>query len=108
MARIFSYAFTTAGSVHDGKADINRDLQPEISASRSTNIYGATNPFGEITGKGLRTGIGTIAGLGYGLPMSRLYAKYFGGSFDLVSMDGWGCDVYVKLRCLEEAGEAKP
>jgi 26S proteasome regulatory subunit T1 len=71
MARIFSYAFTTAGSVH-GEADINQDLQPESSTSRSTNIY---DTFGEITGQGLRTGIGTIAGLGYGLPMSRLYAK---------------------------------
>ena len=31
--------------------------------------------FGEITGKGVQTGVGTIAGLGYGLPMSRLYTK---------------------------------
>jgi len=108
MARIFSYAFTTAGSARDGEADIDDDLHVESLAGRITNTYGTINTFGEITGKGLRTGIGTIAGLGYGLPMSRLYAKYFGGSFDLVSMDGWGCDVYVKLRCLEEAGDAKP
>jgi 26S proteasome regulatory subunit T1 len=75
MARIFSYAFTTAGSVRDGEADVNDDLRTESSAARSINTYGAINTFGEITGKGLRTGIGTIAGLGYGLPMSRLYAK---------------------------------
>jgi 26S proteasome regulatory subunit T1 len=31
--------------------------------------------FGEITGKGVETGLGTIAGLGFGLPMSRLYAQ---------------------------------
>lgn len=33
------------------------------------------NLFGEITRKGVQTGVGTLAGLGYGLPMSRLYAK---------------------------------
>lgn len=32
------------------------------------------------------------------LPLSRLYANYFGGSLDLVSMYGWGTDVYVVLR----------
>lgn len=32
------------------------------------------------------------------LPLSRLYAGYFGGSLDLVSMYGWGTDVYVVLR----------
>lgn len=31
--------------------------------------------FGEMTGKGVETGLGTIAGLGFGLPMSRLYAQ---------------------------------
>ena len=31
--------------------------------------------FGEIVGRGVQVGMGTIAGLGYGLPMSRLYAR---------------------------------
>ena len=29
------------------------------------------------------------------LPLARIYAGYFGGSLDLVSMYGWGTDVYV-------------
>lgn len=35
--------------------------------------------------------------IGIGLPMSKIFATYFGGSLDLVSMDGWGTDVYVRL-----------
>lgn len=40
----------------------------------------------------------SIAGLGYGLPLSRAYAEYFGGSLQLQSAFGWGTDVYLKLR----------
>ena len=28
--------------------------------------------------------------MGLGLPLSNIYARYFGGSLDLVSLDGWG------------------
>ena len=43
---------------------------------------------------------GPIAGLGYGLPLSRAYAEYFGGSIALQSLWGWGTDVYLCLRGL--------
>ncbi|KAI0771640.1 alpha-ketoacid dehydrogenase kinase N-terminal domain-containing protein [Trametes elegans] len=35
--------------------------------------------------------------IGIGLPMSNIYATYFGGSLELVSLDGYGTDVYVRL-----------
>ncbi|KAI0340926.1 alpha-ketoacid dehydrogenase kinase N-terminal domain-containing protein [Trametopsis cervina] len=35
--------------------------------------------------------------IGIGLPMSNIFAKYFGGSLELVSMDGYGTDVYLRL-----------
>lgn len=81
MARIFSYAFTTAGrnAVSDGGDD---DAGPYAAQhiGGSAAVDGAGSPgegslFSEIAGKGIQTGLGTIAGLGYGLPMSRLYAK---------------------------------
>ncbi|KAI0046063.1 alpha-ketoacid dehydrogenase kinase [Auriscalpium vulgare] len=39
----------------------------------------------------------TEAGVGIGLAMSYIFARYFGGSLELVSLDGWGTDVYLKL-----------
>ncbi|ORY38703.1 alpha-ketoacid dehydrogenase kinase [Rhizoclosmatium globosum] len=35
--------------------------------------------------------------LGFGLPMSRIYAKYFGGSLDLKSVGGHGLDVFLRV-----------
>ena len=29
-----------------------------------------------------------LAGYGYGLPISRLYARYFGGDLQIISMEG--------------------
>lgn len=40
----------------------------------------------------------SLAGLGYGLPLGRAYAQYFGGDIAVQSMWGWGTDVYLGLR----------
>ncbi|KAF7908822.1 hypothetical protein EAE99_011692 [Botrytis elliptica] len=42
----------------------------------------------------------SIAGLGYGLPLGRAYAEYFGGGIEIQSLYGWGCDVYLRLKGL--------
>ncbi|GBF98531.1 pyruvate dehydrogenase kinase [Raphidocelis subcapitata] len=42
-----------------------------------------------------------LAGLGFGLPLSRLYARYFGGELALQNMPGFGVDAYITLRDLE-------
>ena len=44
------------------------------------------------------TGPSSIAGLGYGLPLSRAYAEYFGGGIAVQSLYGWGTDVYLRLK----------
>lgn len=88
MERIFSYAFTTAGrssrsgsgriisssgrSVGDGGGPYA--AQQHVGAGGAV-AGGGVDFFGEMTSKGIETGLGTIAGLGFGLPMSRLYAQ---------------------------------
>jgi pyruvate dehydrogenase kinase 2/3/4 len=41
-----------------------------------------------------------LAGLGYGLPLSRAYSRYFGGELDLMSMEGYGTDAFCHLARL--------
>ncbi|KAI0303441.1 hypothetical protein B0F90DRAFT_1809640 [Multifurca ochricompacta] len=115
MTRIFSYAFTTAGRRSSGGSHDEDDgggpyaAQHVGGGAAVGSDVGASGVglFSEMTGKGVEAGLGTIAGLGFGLPMSRLYAQYFGGSLDLFSLDGWGSDVLLKLRCLDEADDVE-
>lgn len=80
MAQIFSYSFTTAG--RNSKNSIDEEEELEGGPYSAQYIGGAAamggdngSMFNEIAGRGVQTGVGTIAGLGYGLPMSRLYAR---------------------------------
>lgn len=56
--------------------------------------------FFEAFEKGDKEGGAVLAGLGYGLPLSRAYARYFGGDLDLLSMEGYGTDAFCHLARL--------
>jgi len=49
-----------------------------------------------------------LAGYGYGLPVSRLYARYFGGDLQIISMEGYGTDAYLHLHRLGNYQEPLP
>ncbi|KAJ2523147.1 hypothetical protein H4217_000292 [Coemansia sp. RSA 1939] len=77
-ARVFDYSFTTAAA--SGAADGDPAAQAFESAPA------AQGPF---------------AGLGFGLPMTKIYAEYFGGSLHLVSLEGYGCDAFLELPSIK-------
>ncbi|MCP9258354.1 [Pyruvate dehydrogenase [lipoamide]] kinase, mitochondrial [Dirofilaria immitis] len=41
-----------------------------------------------------------LAGYGYGLPLSRLYARYFRGDLIIISMEGHGTDAYLYIKAV--------
>lgn len=43
-----------------------------------------------------------IAGLGFGLPIARLYAKYFQGNLTLASVENLGTSAYISLKVNEK------
>lgn len=50
-----------------------------------------------------------LAGFGYGLPLSRLYARYLNGNIRLVSVEGYGTDAVIYLQNFSEnASEVLP
>lgn len=78
MPNIWSYSFTTFSNDPDDLPNSNDDASNIISQSSN--------------------GGSSIAGLGYGLPLSRAYAEYFGGGIEIEPLYGWGTDVYLRLK----------
>ncbi|KAK4433826.1 [Pyruvate dehydrogenase (acetyl-transferring)] kinase, mitochondrial [Sesamum alatum] len=78
LPRIFTYLYSTAKNP--------LDEQPDIDLGTAT----------------------TMAGYGYGLPISRLYARYFGGDLQIISMEGYGTDAYLHLSRLGDSQEPLP
>eukprot|EP01062_Namystynia_karyoxenos_P022407 TRINITY_DN1858_c1_g1_i1.p1 TRINITY_DN1858_c1_g1~~TRINITY_DN1858_c1_g1_i1.p1 ORF type:complete len:616 (+),score=239.25 TRINITY_DN1858_c1_g1_i1:223-1848(+) len=71
MDRVMSYMYTTASVSQFDLMQDNEDTDPQQESP--------------------------LAGFGYGLPISRLYARHFGGDLRLLSMEGYGTDAYLHL-----------
>ncbi|KAF6172233.1 hypothetical protein GIB67_024855 [Kingdonia uniflora] len=90
--------------ISDEGGGIARSGLPKIF----TYLYStAKDPLAEQSDLGSADGV-TMAGYGYGLPISRLYARYFGGDIQIISMEGYGTDAYLHLSRLGDSQEPLP
>jgi len=78
--KVFNYMYSTA---------------PRVDISESGGSYGA----------GISSDNLPMHGLGYGLPLSRLYARYFKGDLQIASVHGYGTNVYVYLQRLSHMAQ---
>ncbi|KAJ3147688.1 hypothetical protein HDU86_007937 [Geranomyces michiganensis] len=76
------------------------DAATAAASSSASHHHHAASPTGARKPPGLR--------LGLGLPMSKVYANYWGGDIEVISLDGYGVDAYVALRKSATALEAIP
>eukprot|EP01026_Neomeris_dumetosa_P050085 TRINITY_DN4383_c0_g1_i1.p1 TRINITY_DN4383_c0_g1~~TRINITY_DN4383_c0_g1_i1.p1 ORF type:complete len:452 (-),score=44.13 TRINITY_DN4383_c0_g1_i1:444-1619(-) len=91
--------------VSDEGGGIPRSGLPKIW----TYLYStAKNPLPPDDEAGDEAGPAVLAGYGYGLPLSRLYARYFGGDLQIISMEGYGTDAYLHLNRLGNSQEPLP
>jgi len=88
--------------------DLGRGIPFEVDAHVWSYMYSTARKHAD----GHRNGDGgatPLAGYGVGLPLSRLYARYLGGSLNLVSWPGYGTDVQLFLpRLSSEQVEVVP
>uniref|UniRef100_A0A8C2WJ78 Protein-serine/threonine kinase n=1 Tax=Cyclopterus lumpus TaxID=8103 RepID=A0A8C2WJ78_CYCLU len=74
------------------------------TAEESAQDPRMSNFFNNITNSGNQSS--PMHGFGFGLPTSRAYAEYLGGSLSVQSMQGIGTDVYLRLRHIDGKGES--
>jgi len=106
LNKVWSYLYTTAEPVDkphsrlavDAPADLGRLLRQEAEVAGGTT----TQEMQQILFRS------PLAGLGCGLPLSRLYANYLGGSIELQTLPRHGTDVFVYLNRLGTCTESLP
>lgn len=98
---IWATIVRTSGGLIVRIRDRGGGIPPELE--KKVFAYSFTT-FSDVENDGINTlnappgGGNSIAGMGYGLPLSRAYAEFFGGKLQVQSYYGWGTDVYVTLK----------
>lgn len=98
-----------------GKHDVTIKIADRGGGIPFTNIqnvwdfmYSTARPPEDIDFSIADTTSPVLAGYGVGLPLCRIYATYFGGGLNIMSMEGWGTDAYIHLSRLGDRCEALP
>lgn len=86
LKKVFQYHFTTA----------NDDESVSDNGGALGTLIEAVN----------QPTAGPLCGFGFGLPVSKAYAEYLGGSISLETMQGIGTDVYLRLRHIDGKQES--
>jgi pyruvate dehydrogenase kinase 2/3/4 len=106
--RVASDESQVAILVDDKGGGIPFERQPHVwsymySTAKGNRICQKTGTILEATAKP-----SPLSGYGVGLPLSRLYAEYIGGSLHLMSMPNYGTHAYLFLQQSSEREEALP
>jgi len=88
LDRVMMYSFTTADESNDALME--------------------DDPLGNMLTVVNQQSSGPMHGYGFGLPTSRAYAEYLGGSLSIQSMQGLGTDVYLRLRHFHSKSGSTP
>jgi len=84
LEKVWNYGYTTTREVSQDLMDVGSPLLDAMNQRHARSV----------------------AGYGFGLPLSRVYAKYFGGGIHLQSMHGYGTDVYLNINHLGDMRES--
>lgn len=89
--KIFDYHFSTA----------NENKKESNETDNFTNDCMNPSGFGMMCQASGSQGLAVMHGYGFGLPTSKAYAEYLGGSLSFQSMQGIGCDFYLRLSLFD-------
>lgn len=85
LAQVWRYGYTSAGDSSAATGGADADLAALCGQDTASSRQ--------------------MAGYGFGLPLSRVYAQYFGGDITVQSMNGYGTDVYLNVNHLGDIGD---
>jgi len=86
--------------ISDMGGGVSRKMKKKVFNYMFSTAPGVITEEGSYGTLGLENDLLPMHGLGYGLPLSRVYARYFKGDIVMASVDGYGTDTYVYLQRL--------
>lgn len=92
--------------VHRGHSHVLIKVIDEGGGLRA-DLHQAIWQYGFSTMGVFRDGKKSMAGYGFGIPLSRLYTRYWGGELDIKFMEGYGTDTYITLPLLGNQKESE-